>query len=353
MKSILNYTLQELKYWMKSNNHPEYRAKQVFEAIYTKAITDLNEIKVLPLELRTLLCSEFYISEINEYKQFISNDGTIKYYFKFIDSAEVETVLIPQNNSNAFTICLSTQFGCRLNCAFCATGKLGLRDNLKVSEIISQILFSESHSGKSINNIVIMGMGDPLDNYDNVIKSLKILIKDMSRFSKNRVTLSSSGFPDKIKQLADENLGIKFALSLHSTDQAKREQIMPSAKSWKIDQLIQALEYYYIRTKQDLTFEYIVFEGFNNKDEDINRLKKFCSHFPAKINLISFHNISFTGAKNEKLKSPGRAQMEIFANKLRNAGVNAFIRKSAGEDISAACGQLAFSEQDIKNDEVS
>ena len=343
MKSIMNYTQEELVAWCETNKFPKFRAKQILTEIYSSRKFDFQEMTSLPKELRTILDEQFFILDAVKAKDFVSADGTVKFLFEFHSGRAVESVLIPQRDSDNVTICVSSQQGCKLDCKFCATGKLGFTGNLKASEIITQILLSEDLSGKKISNVVFMGMGDPLDNYNQVVKALRILIKEQELFGKNRITLSTAGFPDKIKELADTDLNIKIALSLHSPQQPRRETIMPTAVKWRLPELIKALEYYNKQTKQVITFEYILFDKFNNSDDDAMALRKICSHFQSKINLIQYHNIEFTG-HTSNLVGASEAQLNSFAMNLRKLGIDVFIRKSAGEDIAAACGQLAYSE---------
>lgn len=341
MQSILNLTQNELENWLISIQQQKYRAKQVLTEIYRNGKFDFEEMTSLPKDLREKLKSNFSILSIKSHKNYISEDNSSKILIEFENNTAIECVLIPNLKDNGRTICISTQEGCRLNCKFCATGKLGFKRNLDVAEIISQVLFADYVSKYTISNIVLMGMGDPLDNYENVAKALDIIIHQQKLFGKNRITLSTVGFPENIMLLADSGLNIKLAFSLHSAVQKKREEIIPTAKKWKINQILKALEYYYNATKQPVTFEYIVFDGFNNTDADITALKTITSHFPCKINLIQYHDIEFTGY-NSELKSANVADIRAFQQNLSRRGIKAFLRKSAGEDIAAACGQLAY-----------
>lgn len=341
MQSILNLTKAEIEQWCVNNGYPKYRGGQIFLDLYQKRKTDFADMSTLPKELKEKLAEEFEILQIASHDYQISEDTTEKLLINFKSGKAVECVLIPNNNEDSRTLCISTQEGCKLNCKFCATGKLGFISNLSVSEIISQYLFAEQVSNWKISNIVLMGMGDPMDNFENVIKFLSRITKETELLGKNRITLSTAGFTENIIRLADSGLNIKIAFSLHSPIQSNRESIMPAGKRWKIKDIMSALEYYYQKTRQDITFEYIVFDDFNNSDEDIVALQKLTRRFPCKVNLIQYHNIEFTGFKSD-LVPASYDKILKFQNKLKSAGVNAFIRKSAGEDIAAACGQLAY-----------
>jgi len=341
MQNILNFHKAELENWFIERNFTKYRASQVLDAIYKQNIFDFQEMTTIPIELRNILQNEFSILEIDSYEHIISEDSTSKILCKLSNNKAVECVLIPNDKDGNFTLCLSTQEGCKLNCKFCATGKLGFISNLTSSEIITQYLLTKKLSKSKVSNIVLMGMGDPLDNFENVLKALNILINEQKQIGKNRITLSTAGFSQNIINLADSKIGVKLAFSLHSAIQIKRELIIPSANKWKLPELIKALEYYYISTKKPITFEYILFAGFNNLDEDILALKKITSRFPCKINLIQYHNIEFTGHKSELIPANLNEILE-FQAKLKKYSINVFIRKSAGEDINAACGQLAL-----------
>ncbi|MDD3125422.1 MAG: 23S rRNA (adenine(2503)-C(2))-methyltransferase RlmN [Candidatus Kapabacteria bacterium] len=355
MQSILNLSHAGLVAWCEGKQIPKYRAKQIMTEIFSSRHFDFDEMTTLPKDLRAKLAEDFTISSIVHAEDLTDIDGATKFLFEMqnndhnrVDGKKIECVLIPQRNSDNVTLCVSSQEGCKLDCKFCATGKLGWKSNLTTGEILSQYLISEELSGKKISNIVFMGMGDPLDNYENVVRALTILLKEQKIFGKNRITLSTAGFPDRIRELADSGLNVKLALSLHSTTQAKRENIMPSAKNWRLPELVRALEYYYTKTRQVITFEYILFDGFNDSDDDIKALRKLCSHFPAKINLIKFHDIEFTGYQS-LLKPTTSEHFFKFATELRKFGLDVFTRVSAGEGVAAACGQLALKQNKKSN----
>jgi 23S rRNA (adenine2503-C2)-methyltransferase len=329
---------------------PQYRASQVLTWLYKSRVSSFSKMSNLPKELIELLDREFLIDSISGYKKQQSSDGTIKFLFDLQKGSKIESVLIPEENR--LTLCVSSQAGCALGCAFCATGKLGLDRNLTTSEIIDQVLKTEEITGSKISNIVFMGMGEPLQNYSNVMKAINTLSEPKyGIISLKKITISTSGIVPKILQLADEPKPVRLALSLHATTDGMRQKIMPVALKWKVSELRDALRYYYEKTGLPITFEYIVFEGFNDDAASAGRLARFVRSFPSKVNLIPYHNISFVQGSSDaiKLKTASNEKIIIFANELRKLKVNVFIRKSSGADIDAACGQLAFSDKIMEN----
>jgi len=237
--------------------------------------------------------------------------------------------------------------GCPLACAFCATGTLGFKRNLSSGEIVEQILLVEKELGYKITNIVFMGMGEPLMNYGNVVRAIDILTEERNKLlRRKKITLSTAGIPGKIIRLADEEKPVKLALSLHATTNGLRSKIMPLAEKNDLTTLMDSIEYYYRKTKLDITYEYILFDGLNDSDEDINRLAKIARRVPSRVNIIPFNDISFTapvGIAAELHPAP-REKMEYFASRLRQQGIPVILRDTFGGDIEAACGQLALSE---------
>ena len=344
MKSIINNTLEELQQFVADNDLPKYRAKQILTEIYSTHHLDFEEMTTLPLALQQKLAEQFVVTDIVHADENRDPDGTIKYLFRMLNGKEIESVIIPQRNSENMTLCISSQEGCKMNCKFCGTGKLGFKSNLSAGEILSQYLVAEDISARKISNIVFMGMGEPLDNFKEVVKSLKIILNEQKLLGKNRITVSTAGLPDKIKSLADTGLNVKLALSLHSAQQKRRENIMPLAATNRLSDIVPALEYYYQKTSQPITFEYILFHNFNDTPEDLKQLKRICSHFPSKINLIQYHNIDFTGFELN-LTPASSTEIYEFAIELKKAGIDVFTRISAGNSIKAACGQLALAKK--------
>ena len=329
-----------------------YRTDQLLTGLYARRAKSFGSIKGLPGVLISMLEEDFEISSFKDYKLKESTDGTLKFLFIMHDNTAIESVLIPEidykTKNYRYTLCISSQVGCALDCAFCATGKLKLTRNLTSAEIIDQIISAELISGKKITNIVLMGMGEPLHNLQNVIDAVDIICNTNNHFvGASRITVSTCGIVPKIYELADSGYKIKLALSLHATSDQKRQKIMPVALKWNLSSTLDAMEYYYRATKRDITYEYILFDSFNDSYDDARQLAKIAARVPSRVNLIHFHDISFTNPTglSTNLQPSEPDKMDIFIQQLRKLGVNAFLRSSSGFDIDAACGQLAYSER--------
>lgn len=344
---IKSFTLSELKSALLERGFEGYRASQVFHSVFVEKAVDFSEISTLPLNLRMQLNEVFQLDSLTLIEKRESSDGSVKFLFGLHDGHSVESVLIPDNTGKRLTICISTQAGCALGCAFCATGRLGLKRNLQASEIIDQYILAEQHTGNKITNIVLMGMGEPLHNLENVLKAIEIIsCREADIISPKRITISTVGIIPGIRKLTDAGAGVKLALSLHATTNGQREMIIPVAKKWKLGPLLEALEDFYRRTRSAVTYEYILFEGFNDSAEDAKRLAKFTRRFPSKVNIIPFNDISHAG-RNEKieLKPASKEKIASFVSLLKMHGAEVFVRDSFGSDIEAACGQLALSKE--------
>jgi len=333
-----------------------YRAKQIWLRLHKFRSMSFEEMTELPKELRTSLGEHFHIQQIQAVHESDSADGTKKFLFKLFDDREIETVLIPSEMRDAQgevrrkTLCLSTQVGCPLDCKFCATATLKLKRDLTAAEIILQVFEVERITGEQVTNIVYMGMGEPMLNYDNVIRSLRILTNpELEIIGSKRITVSTSGLPDEIRKFADEGLGVKLALSLHATTDELRTRLMPINKRYPIAILLEAMDYYYKKTKIPVTYEYIVFEALNDSDIDAKRLAKIARRTPSKINIIPFHKIDFTNPSgiSAELQPTAQEKFEQFVAKLRELGVRVMVRSSSGLDIEAACGQLALASEHL------
>ncbi|TAL70441.1 MAG: 23S rRNA (adenine(2503)-C(2))-methyltransferase RlmN [Bacteroidetes bacterium] len=352
-KYIKNLTITELQEYLVSVGQPKYRAKQIFHEIFVGRINTFDEISNIPKALRQKLIEDFNLFSFKSTRTQHSSDGTIKFLFELNDGSAIESVLIPceytdEDKRNRRTLCVSSQAGCALDCSFCATGKLKFKRNLTASEIVDQVLAVEKQTRHKLTNIVFMGMGEPLLNYDNVKTAVEILTNpELQLIKKRKITISTSGVTPKIIKLADDNLPVKLALSLHAPEQELRKQLMPSAEKWKFDKLIESVEYYYKKTKTPITFEYILFEGLNDRAEDIKRLSKLAKRVPTKVNLIPFHTIEFTHPTGfaAGLKPASKGKIQWFRMELLKNGVQSFQRTSSGLDIDAACGQLALKSQ--------
>jgi 23S rRNA (adenine2503-C2)-methyltransferase len=337
-KDIRNISREELVKFFRQHDLPNFRAKQVIEWLWKKRAVSFNEMTSLSLETRDLLDNHFYINPVSIHKAERSNDGTIKYSFKLSDNNLIEGVLIP--SKKRLTACVSSQVGCSLSCTFCATGTLKLSRNLKYSEIYDQVFIlndeAKQNFGKSLSNIVFMGMGEPLLNYDNLLKSIDLISTDTGlAMSPKRITVSTAGIAKMIRKLADDKIKFNLAISLHTANEEKRNTIMPINKSIDLTELQDSIKYFYDKTGTRITYEYILFNELNDGIDDAKELIKFCKISPCKVNLIEYNpieNIPFTKSTNKKTAE--------FINFLNEKNIIVNLRKSKGKDINAACGQL-------------
>ncbi len=302
--------------------------------------------------LREQLSNQFSPTSMQLSKKTVSADGTIKFLFDLFSGGSVESVLIPSEMRNEEglpkrkTLCISSQVGCQLGCKFCATASLKLQRSLSLAEILDQFFFAQTYSETPITNVVFMGMGEPMLNYDIVMKSVELLTDPtLELLSPKRITVSTAGVVPGIIKMAEEQRQIKLALSLHATTNGLREKLMPISKKWNIQAVMDALEYYYQKTRIPITFEYILFQGLNDSQEDIKRLTKLTRRFPSKVNIIPFHPIDFTVPTGfaATLQPTSDEAFKNFQQQLLQNDVTVMIRSSSGVDIDAACGQLAFS----------
>ncbi len=341
--ALTGKTKKELAEFFVSLGEPKFRAKQVFEWIYDKRTFDFSLMQNLPKTLRAKLEEKAEIFSLASRGKMISDEtGTQKFLLVTEDNRAIEAVIIPEGKR--VTLCVSTQVGCPLDCKFCATGLMGFKRNLTASEIVDQYLLLQKEYEKQITNIVFMGMGEPLLNYENTLKAVEIFVAEETRgLSKNRITVSTAGIPPKIKELADSGLRVKLALSLHSAFDDVRSQLMPINKKYPLKEVYESLEYYAKKTKTRITFEYTMFNKINDRDEDIRRLVKLTRRIPSKINLIPFNSIAHMNPDSfsASLEPTPRRRIEEFAEKLRAENVSVFLRNTQGDDIAAACGQLA------------
>ena len=337
-KNIRELKLEELIDFLKNQNIPSYRAKQIHEWLWKKRAISFNEMTSLSLSLRELLEQNFCLNAVKIHKAERSSDGTIKYSLKLYDNKLVEGVLIP--SKKRLTACISSQVGCSLSCTFCATGTLKLERNLNYAEIYDQIFILNEEAllnfGKPLSNIVYMGMGEPLLNYENLLKSIELVSsKTGLSMSTKRITVSTAGIAKMIKKLADDDVRFNLAISLHTSDDKKREEIMPINKSINLEELKESIKYFFEKTGTRITYEYILFKDINDSLDDAHELVKFCKSTPCKVNLIEYNsvdNIPFQKASNNKT--------EKFINFLNEKNVIVNLRRSKGKDINAACGQL-------------
>lgn len=339
MKDIRTISLQEIEDFLISIDEKPFRAKQVYEWLWSKNAHSFAEMTNLSKIVREKLSENFVINPANATLIQRSHDGTIKNGVTLFDGNIVESVLIPTEKRT--TACISSQVGCSLDCKFCATAQLKRMRNLSVAEIVDQVVLidkqSQENYQKPLSNIVFMGMGEPLLNYNNVIEAIKKITDAKGLgMSPRRITLSTSGIPKMIEKLADENLKIRLAFSLHSAIESKRNQIMPFSEKFPLEDILQSLQYWYSKTKSRITFEYIVWKGINDNDEDIKALLKFCKKVPSKVNLIQYNSV-----ENSHFFPANIDRIEKYCQLLEAENIVVKIRKSRGADIDAACGQLA------------
>lgn len=334
MESIYNFTENELKDKLISKGFPGYTARQVFEWVYGKKVQDFDSMSSLSKELRGFLKENFYFSKPSLIKKEKSSDRTEKFLFKLRDNLAIEAVLIPEKARN--TLCVSTQVGCKFRCLFCASGEKGFKRNLTPSEIIGQYLaVSNLKVSPKITNIVFMGIGEPLDNFENTVKSINILMNSAGiNFAKRRISISTCGLYPEIKKLAKLKLGIKLSVSLQSADNSIRNKLMPINKKYPIEELIPAIREFNKESRDPVTFEYVLIRGINTSRDDAKKLAKLLNKINGKANLIPY-NGAFS-----KFKAPAQEKVDIFSQELKRRGVFFTLRKSRGRDINAACGQL-------------
>lgn len=340
---IRSLTLTQLGEELKKLDEKAYRAKQIYEWLWEKSCTNFDEMSNLSLSLRETLKDKFEINAVKVLKSQVSNDRTIKSAFVLADAKIIEGVLIP--TTDRMTACVSSQVGCSLSCKFCATGYMDRERNLNADEIYDQVVLIADQAKKNYNvplsNIVYMGMGEPLLNYANVLRSIdRITSPDGLNMASKRITVSTAGIAKMIKKLGDDEVKFNLALSLHAANDKKRNEIMPINEQNTLEVLAEALKYYYAKTHNPVTYEYIVFNEFNDELSDADELAAFCKHIPCKVNLIEYNPIVFADFENAE-----GDKIDRFAARLQTYGIVTNIRRSRGKDIDAACGQLAVKEK--------
>ena len=332
MKDIKSMTALEIADDFKKLGVPSFRSKQVKQWL-TKGVCDFNDMSNLPADFRKVLQENYYIAVATiENKQVSKLDPTSKYLLKLNDGEYIECVLMSYHHG--LTLCISTQVGCKMGCTFCATGKSGFSRNLAPSEMLAQIETVEKDAGKPISNLVLMGMGEPLDNYDNVVKFLKLVSSEDGRnLGMRHISLSTCGVVPKIYALAEEKFPLTLSISLHAPNDEIRSKTMPVNKIWNVEKLIEACRYYYGETGRRISFEYAMINGVNDSDECAKELVKLLKGILSHVNLIPVNDVTDTGYK----KSTRLAKFQAI---LEKNGVTATIRRTLGSDIDAACGQL-------------
>lgn len=336
---IKNISKDELIKELVRMGEKPYRAAQVFKWLYKAGVKSFGEMTDLNKELREKLKEKFHITKIVALDSKRSlYDGTTKYLLKLEDSHTIESVFLPEEERT--TLCLSSQVGCKFGCSFCASAPFGFVRNLKASEILDEVLFMGGHNKEfSITNIVFMGIGEPLDNYNNVIRAIRILNdKDAFKIGARRITISTCGIVPGMEKLAEEKLQIELSVSLHSADDKIRSALVPINKRYPLNDLIAACKDYTKRTKRIITFEYILIKGVNASEGDAFKLARLLTGLMCKVNVISYNQI-----RTKVCEAPAIEGVKNFIRTLKSRAVNVMLRKSKGEDIDAGCGQLRIS----------
>ena len=334
-KDIRSFTLPELKKEMEAIGEKSFRAKQIYEWLHVKLADSFDEMTNLSKALREKLEANYEIPSVQMLERQISKmDETNKFLFQLQDGHVVESVLMKYKHGNS--VCISSQVGCRMGCKFCASTLDGLARNLRPSEMLGQIYQIQKISGERVSNIVVMGTGEPMDNYDNFVKFVRMLSDENGlHISQRNITVSTCGIVPNMKRLAEENLQITLALSLHGSTQEKRKVLMPIANKYELTEVLEACDYYFEQTGRRITFEYSLVHGVNDKEEDAKELIAILKPRNCHLNLIPVNPI-----KERNFEKPSKKAAENFKNSLERSGINVTIRREMGSDIDGACGQL-------------
>ncbi len=340
-RNIRQASLHDISHFLISNGEKVFRAKQIWQWIWQRGVTDFEEMTNLSRATRELLSHNWYFDRLEPIHIQTASDGTIKTAWKLYDNEIVESVLIPGNQK--FTVCVSSQAGCPLGCKFCATGTLGFKRNLTYGEIFNQVTAAKAAAearGFPLSNIVFMGMGEPMLNYENVLTAIeRITADDGLAMSPYRITVSTAGIPDRIRQLADDGVRFNLAVSLHAAKESVRTSLMPINKTYPLKDVAESLKYFVKKTGTRPTFEYLLLKDINDSLEDAKALAFYCRQFPIKINLIEYNHVEGSDFQH----SPEKKRDE-FVKYLEHCNMIVNIRRSKGKDIDAACGQLAAKE---------
>ncbi|WP_350285105.1 23S rRNA (adenine(2503)-C(2))-methyltransferase RlmN [uncultured Croceitalea sp.] len=338
-KDIRALTKEQLRDFFVNNGDKAFRGNQVYEWLWQKSVHSFEGMTNISKETREMLENNFVINHIQVDQMQRSADGTIKNAVRLHDDLIVESVLIP--TASRTTACVSSQVGCSLDCKFCATARLKRMRNLNPDEIYDQVVAIDNESrlyfNRPLSNIVFMGMGEPLMNYNNVLKAIdKITSKEGLAMSPKRITVSTSGVPKMIKKMADEKVRFNLAVSLHSAIDEVRTSIMPFNEHFPLKDLREALEYWYAKTKNRITYEYVVWQGINDGQKDVDALVRFCGFAPSKVNLIEYNPID-----DGQFQQASDQAIRMYQRTLEANNITVTVRRSRGKDIDAACGQLA------------
>lgn len=336
--NIREASLQDITTFLTTHGEKAFRAKQIWQWIWQRGVNDFQEMSNLSKPIREILENAWYFDKLIPHQVQTATDGTVKTAWQLHDGEIVESVLIPGNQK--FTVCVSSQAGCKLGCKFCATGTLGFKRNLTAGEIFEQVIEARKAAeaqGLTLSNIVFMGMGEPLLNYDQVMAAIeRLTATDGLAMSPYRITVSTAGIPDKIRQLADDGVRFNLAVSLHSAKDMTRSSLMPVNKAYSLKEIAESLKYFVEKTGTRPTFEYLLLKDINDRLDDAKALANYCRQFPVKINLIEYNNVEGSGFSHSPDKN-----LEEFVKFLESCNMIVNVRHSKGKDIDAACGQLA------------
>lgn len=340
--SIYSLQLHDVKEWLKENNEKAFRAEQIFDWLYTKRVTTFEDMTNLSKGLREKLSAKFTLTTLKTIIQQQSSDGTIKFLFELHDGYSIETVLMRHDYGNS--VCVTTQVGCRIGCTFCASTLGGLKRHLEAGEIVAQVVKVQQaldETDERVSSVVIMGIGEPFDNYDQMMPFLKIINHDNGlNIGARHITVSTSGIIPKIYKFADENMQINFAVSLHAPNNEIRGRLMPINRAYKLPDLMEAIRYYIDKTGRRVSFEYGLFGGVNDQEEHAEELAALVKDIKCHINLIPVNYVP----ERDYVRTP-KDQIFAFEKTLKKHGVNVTIRREHGHDIDAACGQLRAKER--------
>ena len=347
MKDLKSLNLEQLTEELLGIGEKKFRAKQVYSWMHEKLVDSFDEMTNLSKDLREKLKENYTLQSLDAVAVQTSKiDGTQKYLFRLHDGHVVESVLMKYHHGNS--VCISSQVGCLMGCRFCASTIGGKVRDLAASEMLGQIYKIQKLSGERVHNVVVMGTGEPLDNYDNLVQFIKMLTDENGlNISQRNLTVSTCGIVPKIRQLAEEKFQITLALSLHATTQEKRKQLMPIANKYDLKEVLDACHYYYEQTGRRMTFEYSLVGGVNDTRQDAEELTKLIGKFPCHVNLIPVNPI-----KERDFVQPNKQECQAFRNKLEKNGINVTIRREMGRDIDGACGQLRKSYLDQEKGEI-
>ena len=348
-QDIMLYSLDELKEYLNSIGEKPFRAKQIYKWLHQKLVESFDDMTNISKNLKEKLNNDFYIQSLEMVQVLTSKiDGTQKFLFRLNDGNVIESVLMRYKHGNS--VCISTQVGCRMGCRFCASTLDGLVRNLKPSEMLEEIYYIQRYSKERVSNIVLMGSGEPMDNFDNVLAFVKAISDENGLHNSQRnITISSCGLAEKIKELADSNVQVTLALSLHAADDETRKQLMPIAYKYSIREVLEACQYFFDKTGRRITFEYSLVAGVNDTKEEAAKLVHLIKGMNCHVNLIPVNPI-----KERDFKRSTKVNIALFKGHLEKNGINATVRREMGSDIQGACGQLrkSFIEEEAGEKEV-